>query len=83
MKRLISLAAAAALACGAGAVAAKPVASTGGSVPDWFVRADTNGDGHIARDEFLAVQARRFDAIDRKHRGAIDATDIATSPERA
>jgi Ca2+-binding EF-hand superfamily protein len=41
---------------------------------------DSNGDGRISRDEYLAAAATHFQAIDAQHKGRVDATDIASSP---
>ena len=42
---------------------------------------DTNGDGRISLDEYLASATARFKGIDTKHTGNIDAAEIAKSPE--
>ncbi len=44
---------------------------------------DTNGDGRISLDEYLASATARFKGIDTKHAGNIDAADIANAPEVA
>jgi Ca2+-binding EF-hand superfamily protein len=44
-----------------------------------FQRADTNGDGVISRDEFLAQAASRFDKMDLNHDGAITPEEIRAS----
>ena len=41
---------------------------------------DTNGDGRISLDEYLAEAAKHFQAIDAGNKGSIDAADIASSP---
>jgi Ca2+-binding EF-hand superfamily protein len=41
--------------------------------------ADTNKDGYVSRDEFLAARAGNFDKLDRNHDGFIDQQDV---PER-
>jgi len=46
-----------------------------------FFDADTNGDGRISIQEFLAAAETRFKAIDQQHKGSIDAADLASSPE--
>jgi Ca2+-binding EF-hand superfamily protein len=40
---------------------------------------DTNGDGRISLDEYLAAAGARFKSIDSQNRGSIDAADIASS----
>jgi Ca2+-binding EF-hand superfamily protein len=42
---------------------------------------DTNGDGRISLDEYLAAATVRFKSIDSQNKGTIDAADIASSPE--
>ncbi|MDR3389308.1 MAG: EF-hand domain-containing protein [Rudaea sp.] len=42
---------------------------------------DTNGDGRISLDEYLAAATARFKSIDTKNKGSIDAVDVASSPE--
>ena len=41
---------------------------------------DTNHDGFVSRDEFVAYQKKRFDEFDTNHDGKIDAKEIASSP---
>lgn len=41
---------------------------------------DTNGDGRISRDEYVAAATARFKSIDTQNKGAIDANDIAAAP---
>lgn len=41
-----------------------------------FERADKNGDGTIARDEFLTARAEQFANRDRNGDGSIDNTDL-------
>ena len=41
---------------------------------------DSNGDGRISLDEYLAAATARFKAIDTQNKGAIDAADIAAAP---
>jgi len=42
---------------------------------------DTNGDGRISLDEYVAAASARFKSIDTKNKGSIDAADIAASPQ--
>jgi Ca2+-binding EF-hand superfamily protein len=44
---------------------------------------DTNGDGRISLDEYLAAANARFKGIDTQNKGSIDAVAVATSPETA
>jgi len=48
--------------------------------PSRFDEIDTNHDGSISRDEFLAAEKKRFDEFDTNHDGKIDAKEIASSP---
>jgi Ca2+-binding EF-hand superfamily protein len=41
---------------------------------------DTNGDGRISLDEYLAAATTHFRAIDTQNKGSVDAAQIATSP---
>lgn len=41
---------------------------------------DTNGDGKISLDEYLAAATAHFRAIDTQNKGSVDAAQIATSP---
>jgi len=41
---------------------------------------DTNGDGRISLDEYVAAATTRFKSIDTQNKGSIDAADIAASP---
>jgi len=41
---------------------------------------DTNGDGRISLDEYVAAASARFKSIDTQNKGSIDAADIASSP---
>ena len=45
-----------------------------------FDEMDTNHDGFVSRDEFIAYQKKRFDEFDTNHDGKIDAKEIASSP---
>jgi Ca2+-binding EF-hand superfamily protein len=40
---------------------------------------DSNGDGRISLDEYLAASGARFKSIDSQNKGRIDAADIASS----
>jgi len=48
--------------------------------PSRFDEIDTNHDGFITRDEFLASEKKRFEEFDTNHDGKIDAKEIASSP---
>jgi Ca2+-binding EF-hand superfamily protein len=41
---------------------------------------DTNGDGRISLDEYVAAATACFKSIDTQNKGAVDAADIAASP---
>jgi Ca2+-binding EF-hand superfamily protein len=60
-------------------------ASAASSRPSFFQhmleKMDTNGDGRISLDEYLAAATARFKGIDAQNKGSIDAADIASSPE--
>ena len=45
-----------------------------------FDEMDTNHDGFVSRDEYVAYQKKRFDEFDTNHDGKIDAKEIASSP---
>jgi Ca2+-binding EF-hand superfamily protein len=68
----------------AAAQSGKPEAAPG-TRPDFFAhmleKMDSNGDGRVSLDEFLAAASARFKSIDTQNRGSIDAADIASSPE--
>ena len=40
---------------------------------------DSNGDGRISLDEYLAASSARFKSMDSQNKGSIDAADIASS----
>lgn len=44
---------------------------------------DTNGDGRISLDEYLAAAAARFKQIDTHNKGSVDAAQLASSPMAA
>jgi hypothetical protein len=48
--------------------------------PSAFDEIDTNHDGFISREEFLAAQKKRFDEFDTNHDGKVDAKEVASSP---
>jgi len=47
-------------------------------VAAWFARADTDHDGALTRDEFVADALRFFDRIDGDHNGVIDGFEVST-----
>ena len=59
---------------------AMPGAPDADAKPTRFDEIDTNHDGFISRDEFLAAEKKRFDEFDTNHDGKIDAKEIASSP---
>lgn len=73
-----------ALSLCAAAQSPKP-APAPGTRPDFFAHMletmDSNGDGRISLDEFVAASGARFKSIDTQNKGSIDAADIAASPE--
>lgn len=50
------------------------------SKPSRFDEIDTNHDGFLSRDEFIAGEKKRFDELDSNHDGKLDAKEIANSP---
>jgi Ca2+-binding EF-hand superfamily protein len=76
-----SLALAIGLLLSVGAVAAET--ATTDAAPRahrWLTDADSNADGKVTLDEFLAAQQRRFAVLDTQHRGSLDAVDFAAAP---
>lgn len=61
-------------------VSGGPGAPGADAKPTRFDEIDTNHDGFISRDEFLAAEKKRFDEFDTNHDGKIDAKEIASSP---
>lgn len=59
----------AALALGTGTALARP-----GNGP--MARLDTNHDGKVSRQEWLAAAQRRFDAMDTNHDGVLDRQEL-------
>lgn len=47
-------------------------------VAAWFAGADTDHDGALTRDEFVADALRFFDKIDSDHNGVIDGFEVST-----
>ncbi|TCS14422.1 hypothetical protein [Caulobacter sp. BK020] len=47
-------------------------------VATWFAGADTDRDGALTRDEFVADALRFFDRIDGDHNGVIDGFEVST-----
>jgi hypothetical protein len=60
--------------------AATPLAPGGAQRPSRFDEIDTNHDGFISKDEFLASEKKRFEEFDSNHDGKVDAKEIASSP---
>jgi len=62
---------------------ANPAAAPG-TRPDFFAhileQMDTNRDGRISLDEYVAAAGARYKSIDTQNKGGIDAADIASSP---
>jgi Ca2+-binding EF-hand superfamily protein len=52
----------------------------GAQRPSRFDEIDTNHDGFVSRDEFIAAEKKRFDEFDTNHDGKVDAKEIASSP---
>lgn len=46
---------------------------------DWLARLDTNGDGLISRDEFVAPMMSRFDRMDANNDGIVTAEERAAA----
>jgi len=63
------------------AQAADPAAAGAhaGIYPYMLQKMDSNGDGRISLDEYLAASSARFKSIDSQNKGSIDAADIASS----
>jgi Ca2+-binding EF-hand superfamily protein len=64
---------------------AAPTTTAADSRPSFFQhmlkKMDTNGDGRISLNEYLAAATARFKGIDSQNRGSIDAAAIASSAE--
>jgi Ca2+-binding EF-hand superfamily protein len=91
MSRTITLAVLAALPAAALSICALAQNSAPGTAahthPDFFQhmlkKMDSNSDGRISLDEYLAAATARFKGIDTQNKGSINAADIASSPEAA
>ncbi|MGH8090232.1 MAG: EF-hand domain-containing protein [Rudaea sp.] len=88
-KPMLAILTALALAGGSICATAHDAASTAAAAarPSFFQHMlqamDTNGDGRISLDEYLAAATKRFQSIDTQNKGSIDAADIAASPQVA
>jgi Ca2+-binding EF-hand superfamily protein len=51
-------------------------AQTRADPAELLAKADTDHDGRVSHDEFVAARAARFDKFDRNHDGFIDTADI-------
>jgi Ca2+-binding EF-hand superfamily protein len=64
-----------------------PTTTAPDSRPSFFQhmlqKMDTNGDGRISLNEYLAAATARFKGIDTQNKGSIDVAAIASSPETA
>jgi len=65
---------------GAKAAPGEPAAADAQPRRSPFDEMDTNHDGFVSREEFIAYQKKRFDEFDTNHDGKIDAKEIASSP---
>lgn len=83
MKRCLGLASAGLLLALPLAGMAQDMGLLQGDPSALLAQADTNHDGKISRDEFLAARAAQFDRLDRDHDGYLAETDAAALPERA
>jgi Ca2+-binding EF-hand superfamily protein len=87
MSRQLMLAILTALPLAGGSICAtaQDAAPAAGARPSFFQHMlqamDTNGDGRISLDEYLAAATKRFQTIDTQNKGSITAADIAASPQ--
>ena len=65
--------------------AGEPFRAPGGApypVAAWFAGADTNHDGTLTRDEFIADSLRFFAVVDGDHNGVVDGFEVSTYETR-
>jgi hypothetical protein len=65
----------------ADAIAADKGSPDAPAKPSRFDEIDTNHDGFVSREEYLASEQKRFAEFDTNHDGKIDAKEVANSPQ--